>query len=124
MAKRTAQTAPKGAIVIEIPFDASVWSIFPSIAIAANAPAEGQRMSLSEGAAELFSGFHPSQNGAATLLDATMPKSLLLLSIFLLVKCSPRDPSRRRVAFFPLKSSEFEEPHVIDRGGCAIMILL
>ena len=38
MAKRTAQTAPKGAIVIEIPFDASVWSIFPSIAIAANAP--------------------------------------------------------------------------------------
>lgn len=38
MAKRTAQTAPNGAIVIEIPFGANIWSTFPSMAIAANAP--------------------------------------------------------------------------------------
>ena len=38
VANRTAQTAPSGAIVIEIPFGANIWSIFPRIAIAANAP--------------------------------------------------------------------------------------
>ena len=37
-AKRTAETAPKGAIVIEIPLGAKIWSILPNIAIAANAP--------------------------------------------------------------------------------------
>jgi len=37
---RTAETAPKGAIVIEIPFGASIWSIFPNIAMAANAPVQ------------------------------------------------------------------------------------
>lgn len=38
MAKRTAQTAPKGAIVIETPLGVSISSILPNIAIAANAP--------------------------------------------------------------------------------------
>lgn len=38
VAKRTAQTAPKGAIVIEIPFGLSISSILPNMAIAANAP--------------------------------------------------------------------------------------
>lgn len=38
VANRTAQTAPKGATVIEIPFGANIWSIFPRIAIAAKAP--------------------------------------------------------------------------------------
>lgn len=38
VAKSTAQTAPSGAIVIESPFGASIWSIFPRIAMAANAP--------------------------------------------------------------------------------------
>lgn len=38
VANNTAETAPKGAIVIEIPLVAKNWSIFPRIAIAANAP--------------------------------------------------------------------------------------
>lgn len=79
VANRTAQTAPKGAIVIETPLGANIWSIFPNNAIAAKAPAEGQRMSLREGAEEAFSGVQPSQNGAApTLLDATTIPYLLL----------------------------------------------
>lgn len=38
VANRTAQTAPKGAIVIETPLGANIWSIFPNNAIAAKAP--------------------------------------------------------------------------------------
>lgn len=37
-AKRRAETAPKGATVIESPFGVNNWSNFPNIAIAANAP--------------------------------------------------------------------------------------
>lgn len=37
--RRTAVTAPRGAIVIESPFGTKIWSIFPNTAIAANAPA-------------------------------------------------------------------------------------
>lgn len=72
VAKRIAQTAPKGAIVIEIPFGLSISSILPNIAIAANAPADGQIMSLREGAGEALSGFQVSQSGAPTLLEATI----------------------------------------------------
>lgn len=78
VAKRTAQTAPSGAIVIDIPFGANIWSIFPSIAIAANAPAEGQKMSLSGGAFEVFSGIQPSHT-AAPPADALIAKELLFL---------------------------------------------
>lgn len=48
MAKRTAQTAPSGAIVIDIPLGANIWSIFPSIAIAANAPIQKNAFTLLE----------------------------------------------------------------------------
>ena len=80
--KRTAETAPKGAIVIERPFGANSWSIFPSSAIAANAPAEGQRMSLREGVEADLRGFqssHREGEGEATSLDATIPCGCLLL---------------------------------------------
>lgn len=87
---RTAETAPKGAIVIEIPFGASIWSIFPNIAMAANAPAEGQKISLKEGEdAGVLSGFQESQSGADTLLDAAIP--CLVLVILLLKKLKPGD---------------------------------
>lgn len=80
VAKRTAQTAPSGAIVIDIPFDANIWSILPSIAIAANAPAEGQTMSLSGGAFDVFSGIQPSH----TVADALMAKGLFFLFVITL----------------------------------------
>lgn len=80
VANRTAQTAPSGAIVIDIPFDANIWSIFPSIAIAANAPAEGQKMSLSGGAFEVFSGIQPSHT-AAPPPDALIAKRHLFLLV-------------------------------------------
>lgn len=38
VANRTADTAPRGAIVMVSPFEDKSWSIFPNIAIAANAP--------------------------------------------------------------------------------------
>lgn len=88
---RIAATAPRGAIVIEIPFGANIWSIFPNIAIAANAPAEGQKISLKEGveAGVVLSGFQESQNGAETLLEATAP--CLVLVILLLRELEPGD---------------------------------
>lgn len=79
MAKRTAQTAPRGAIVIEIPFLTKIWSILPNTAMAANAPADGQKMSLSEGALEAMSGFQASQLGAAKFPAALIPINGLLL---------------------------------------------
>jgi len=37
--KSTQQTAPRGAIVKDTPLNATIWSIFPSTAMAKNAPA-------------------------------------------------------------------------------------
>jgi hypothetical protein len=133
VARRTAETAPKGAIVIEIPFGAKTWSNFPNIAIAANAPAEGQRTSLREGAAGRFPGFQSSQNGAgaATLLDdATTPCSALLLLPLLLIILLPSvwlKPRRlsKTSALFRTKwvlnsdeiAGEIERNDVDDVGG-------
>lgn len=59
---KTAQTAPNGAIVIDnIPLEANISSTFPNIAIAANAPREGQTMSLRGGEGEALSGDQVSQ---------------------------------------------------------------
>lgn len=44
----TAQTAPNGAIVKVTPLCAIIWSNLPRAAIAANAPADGHKMSLRE----------------------------------------------------------------------------
>lgn len=87
VANRTALTAPSGAIVIDIPFAANIWSIFPSIAIAANAPAEGQKISLNGGVFEDFSGIQPSHT-AAPPADALITQQsffLLLINVFLLL---------------------------------------
>ena len=56
VAKRTAQTAPKGAIVIETPFGANNWSIFPKTAIAANAPVKKKTNEM------FFFSIHKSKN--------------------------------------------------------------
>jgi len=37
--KSTQQTAPRGAIVKDTPLNVTIWSIFPSTAMAKNAPA-------------------------------------------------------------------------------------
>lgn len=49
-ASKTAQTAPKGAMVKETPLEATIWSILARRAIARKAPTEGHKTSLKVGA--------------------------------------------------------------------------
>lgn len=120
VAKRTAQTAPNGAIVIDIPFGANIWSIFPSIAIAANAPAEGQKTSLSAGALELFSGIKPSHIAAppADALIMTEEESFFLLITLLfpniLLSFKPKKdlPTPRTDLLSPESFEEFNTENV------------
>lgn len=107
VANRTAQTAPSGAIVIDIPFAAIIWSIFPSIAIAANAPAEGQIMSLSGGAFEDFSGIQPSHTPADALMDFFLLVTVLFASI---LSFKPNLPSPKILFSF----EEFSTENVCD----------
>lgn len=118
VANSTAQTAPSGAIVIDIPLAASIWSIFPSIAIAANAPAEGQIMSLSGGAFEDFSGIQPSHTPA----DALMPKPhefFLLLTLLSanILSFKPNLPSPMILFSFEQFSTENVCEDEKDVGG-------
>lgn len=121
VAKRTAQTAPNGATVIDIPFGANIWSIFPSIAIATNAPAEGQKTSLSAGALELFSGIKPSHIAAVDALIMTKEESFLLLLITLLfpnilLSFKPKKnlPRPRTDLFSPESFEEFNTGNVCN----------
>lgn len=118
VANRTAQTAPSGAIVIDIPFAAIIWSIFPSIAIAANAPAEGQIMSLSGGAFEDFSGIQPSHTPADALMAKRHDFFLLVTVLFAsILSFKPNLPSPKILFSFEEFSTENVCEDEKDVGG-------
>lgn len=81
-------------------------------------------MSLREGVNEAFSGFHVSQNGEATLLDATIPFLVLMLFCDLL-GLKPRDLSKL-IFFLSLKGIEIDEEKIrkdVDGVGVSAAIL-
>lgn len=76
MAKRTAQTAPSGAMVNDNPLAATAPSSLPRRAIAANAPADGHTTSLA---------LMPLPLLLAVLVDATTTSRQLLLLLLLVL---------------------------------------